>query len=193
MSNGKQAIIFNGPPNSGKDIAAQVACRVLGANHIEFKSKLLEIAACLFNIELEEFMTLYNDRSTKELETCRLEGYSPRGAVMFVAEQVVKPNFGNDYFAYSAALQMRHGINVFSDGGFIEEVKEVYDECEGNLAIVQIQRPGYEYGADTRGYIDGYKDAQLYRLSNDDSLSIFVSRVSNTMQEIATNTQETQL
>lgn len=191
MSEGKYAIVFNGPPNSGKDTAAQlVLAAAHPSHHLEFKTKLLEITACLFNVSLDELLSLYNNRDTKEVETCRLEGYSPRGAVKFVAETVMKPNFGSHYFAYSAALKMVYGLNVFSDGGFISEIESVYDECDGQMMIVQIHRPGCDFQNDTRSYIDQYKDALVVKLHNDSDMSILRSRVINLINQFLTHIEE---
>ena len=58
-------------------------------------------------------------------------------------------------------------VNVFSDGGFEEEIVPIHKACDGNMMIIQIHRPGHDYSGDSRNYIHGslIKDHfHVYRL-----------------------------
>ena len=173
-----QTIIFNGPPNSGKDEAAAYVEKTLGAHRMQFKQHLFELAFVMFNVSPGEFFELYDNRETKEVPTCLLNGFSPRNALIYVSETVMKPNFGMDYFGRIAAEQMEYGVNVFSDGGFVEEIDPVYTQSDGRLLIVRLHRPGCDYSLDSRNYIYNNKYISV-DLHNDSSLEIFHLRIAD--------------
>lgn len=174
------AIIFNGPPHSGKDHAAKlVAQSLIPAQHCQFKEHLFKLVLVIFNVTEEEFFSLYNNRETKEKPTCLLRGFSPREALIYVSEEVIKPKFGKQYFGEIAAENMCYGVNAFSDGGFLEELAPVYDTADGNLLIVRLHRPEYTFERfnDSRKYMEGYKDAKVVDLHNDSDLATFEVKV----------------
>lgn len=175
----KVVVIFNGPPGSGKDEAAEYCTEMFDpAYHMMFKEKLFELVLSIFNISDEEFFELYYNRETKNLPTCKLRGFSPRSAMIYVSETVIKPHFGKDYYGLCAAENMKgHGIYFFSDGGFKEEFKPVYDECEGNMLIIRLHREGCNYSEDSRGYIHNFIDTTEVDVYNDSSLEDFKVKV----------------
>lgn len=183
VNNGKYVIIFNGPPGSGKDHAADLVTNMFDrSKHLRFKDHLFKCVTTLFNVTDEEFFEKYNDREQKEKSTCLLEGYSPREAMIFVSETVIKPKFGHDYFGHIAADNLIYGINAFSDGGFTEELEPVYNECDGNMIIVQLHCPWSNFDNDSRTYIDEFKDVPILKLINDSTIEIFEIKVMNILQ-----------
>ena len=186
----KQVIIFNGPPGSGKDYICNYLSNVLDrTRHSEFKEHLFRCTCVLFNVTYEEFMELYTDREKKETSTCLLYGYSPREAMIYVSEEVIKPKFGKDYFGLCTAENLGFGLTVFSDGGFIEELEAVYDECDGNMMIVQLHRDGCDFSKDSRSYINDFKDVPIVKIFNNSDISNFelavLERVSEWLETIA--------
>jgi hypothetical protein len=176
----KKVIIFNGPPSSGKDeCCAYVQAMFDNVTIQMFKSKLFELVIALYNISPDDFYALYDNREKKELPTCKLNGLSPREAMIFVSEMVVKPNYGAEYFGMIAAEYLQLGLNVFSDGGFPEELTPVLDECNGAMLIVQLHRPGYDYEGDSRSYIDEFYGVPIIKLHNDQGLDILMLKIYN--------------
>lgn len=104
-------------------------------------------------------------------------GYSPRESMQFASEVVIKPNFGQDYFGIVAAENLNNGINVFSDGGFVEELKPVYDECNGNMIIIQLYRDGCNFDNDTRYYVEHFMDVPIIKLYNNGTLDDFKEKL----------------
>lgn len=97
-----------------------------------------------------------------------------------MSEEVIKPNFGKEYFGEATAENMQPGINVISDCGFGEELGPIYRECEGNMLIMQISRIGCTFAGDSRSYINGFDQAAVTTIHND-STDNFVKGMSVTI------------
>lgn len=185
------SIIFNGPPGSGKDEAAKTIREFDPTNtvHLEFKTQLIEHALDLFEIDRDLFMSLYNDRNTKEERSIHLtlDGktlYSPREALIYTSEVVYKPRYGKGYFGECAARLLQDGkINVFSDGGFVEEIIPVANRCQNRLAIVHLYREGCSFKSDSRSYVH-IEDVLQYTIINNHGLELFQSSVINIYNQI---------
>jgi hypothetical protein len=169
----KLVIIFNGPPNSGKDYAARVVTDTFqGAVHLEFKKALREVAHYMVSLaqpELPEVQLLEavkycnlleyaRDKSVKDTVICdEFGGRTWRQFLIWISETVLKPIFGQDIFGRAAAKLVQEtdaSIIAFSDGGFQSEVDELL-KLEGvTVVVVQLHRDGCEWGNDSRGYIN---------------------------------------
>lgn len=190
-------VIFNGPPGCGKDSAVEYlqTCGRLKRQpyHMMFKDKLFDITLTIFNIGEDRFFELYNNRVTKNLPTSELRGFSPRAALIFVSENVIKPNFDKSFFGDALAKDVQaiiyesklSGNNtsprfLISDGGFKEEIQPLYDALEGRLAVVRITRPGCTYEGDSRGFLTDAllpKGTVTHDIVNDGSLESFYHKV----------------
>lgn len=165
----KSAVIYNGPPGSGKDFI----CKELVASedevvfHREFKHRLYMLTMNIYGVSPDVFWEIYNDRAVKEKPLDIFDGLSIRQAMIKVSEEAIKPVFGKDYFGRAAANSMLPGLNVFSDGGFIEELEPVYEATEGNLLIVRIHADGCDFKSDSRNYIQEFKDVPIIDIHND--------------------------
>ncbi|CCI88872.2 hypothetical protein BN109_033 [Yersinia phage phi80-18] len=158
-------ILLNGPPGCGKDTISNGlwgASTIAGKQfkQMEIKRELFQQVFKYFHLDLEEqrdFYELYNSRETKELPCGRLDDLSPRGAMIYVSEEVCKPEYGNNFFGKEAAHRLlehwRSGakLAVFSDGGFREEVQELAKVA--NLFVVRLHGRG-DWGNDSRSYLD---------------------------------------
>lgn len=152
----KDIIILNGPPGSGKD----AICNYLvdywpDCKHLEVKKRLFELVLSISGMEPGEWWALYDNRITKEKPHPKLANLSPRQFMIHVSESVMKPLFGKDYFGRYAAEQVakhHHGMVVFSDGGFPEEVQLL--SAAGSVHLVHIYREGYSFEGDSRNYLD---------------------------------------
>ncbi len=150
-------MLFNGPPRSGKDVAADYFKKQKGWKHLSFKYQLYKETAKYFGINYDWFMERYDDRSVKEVPHMDLGHMSCREAMIYVSEKVIKPKRGLDYFG----LQVANEIDVtkdyaISDGGFIDELIPVINRVgSNNFVLVQLTREGCDYSTDSRRYFDG--------------------------------------
>lgn len=154
-------IILNGPPGCGKDFAATViGHRIPFVRVRAFKTHLISITAQLFRVDEEEFFEMCADRTTKDAFNPRLRGLSPREALIFVSETVVKPNFGKEYFGYTEVESLVrdpdcHGRHiVYSDGGFLPEILTLAERFGyKNILVVRIHAEGKSFRGDSRSYL----------------------------------------
>jgi hypothetical protein len=146
-------VILNGPAGSGKDSAATYLAGH-GFVHLEFKKKLFELTKSIYCISDKDWDKLYT-RQNKETPSELLNGLSPRQALIKVSEEGIKPNFGKEYFGIAAAKSVRpNQMNVFSDGGFAEELKPLITMYgPENILILQIYREGCSFAGDSRNYV----------------------------------------
>ena len=153
MSNTK-IIILNGAPNSGKDMVAAAFVRAFNWQHCEFKKKLFQLTQDLYCVNSFEW-SLHYGRAMKEQPWSKLNGLSPRQALINVSENIVKPNFGKDYFGKAAALSVIEGWgNIFSDGGFMSELVPLIDKFgQENILLIRLHRDGCTFAGDSRAYL----------------------------------------
>lgn len=149
------SIIFNGPPSSGKDTVCDHLLEYYGdgtVNHLRFKDQLFTSTCSHYGISYGEFMMNYTTEK-KNLSHEKLGGLSPREALIHVSEDICKPKYGKDYFGQQSAKRLQENkVNVFSDGGFLEEINPIYDASD-YLLIVQLYRTGCTFEGDSRSYV----------------------------------------
>ena len=153
-----KVVILNGPPNCGKDTLADAMWHDYTGAQVErraMKDGLIDLTADLLLVDREWFRVVCADRDWKEEPMDRLGGRSPRQALIYVSEEVVKPAFGSDYFGRYAANNLEQGaLNIFSDGGFVEEVIPLLNAVGlDNVLLVQLFRNGCSFEGDSRSYL----------------------------------------
>lgn len=158
--NPTRVVVLNGPPNSGKDTLADYMChkyREAGevAERRAFKDGLIELAAKLMLVDEDWFRKVCADRDQKERAQAQLGGLSPRQALIFVSEDVVKPKMGDQYFgSYMAQNLTKGAIHFVSDGGFVRELVPIMDKLgRDNLLVVHLHREGCTFEGDSRDYV----------------------------------------
>lgn len=175
-------IIFNACPDSGKDIAKDLLSKKRVIIPFSFKSGLLDITLSIYNIP----KILWNDwysREGKELPRSELGGLSCRQTLIKVSEEIIKPNYGKDFFGkresnYVKSMNTYSGITigVSSDGGFNEEIVPLGESFGWeNIYIVRIERPGRNWDGDSRSWIDleNVPDENYITILNDGTLEEF--------------------
>jgi len=134
------------------------------------------------------------------------DGLSMRQALIKVSEEVIKPNFGKDYFGKATAMSiincdaynLDEDIFYITDSGFIEEldrfvdiVEEQTNGCNHVYLLVNLYRDGtsFEKYNDSRSYINTNRIPQ-YTLHNDSDIEIvngmldeFINHSTDTMME----------
>jgi len=127
----KHNVIFvNGPPSSGKDTIGRILHSAIPHYTIIEKAAgpLYKAVREIFGIGVDEWDIMYN--SAKEEPTERLLGMSPRQAMIWMSEDVMKPKFGDGFFGVSLANRISgHAQNkdkkisfIITDAGFGAEV-----------------------------------------------------------------------
>ena len=180
----KKVIIYNAPPNSGKDVAAQLP-KPVSTRHVEFKNKLIELTCVIYSVTRQYFDSIYT-RELKDTPMDFLFGLSPRQALIKVSEECIKPNYGADYFGKALATNIDK-INApyfeCSDGGFALEIPPLYEIIKPeNLLIVRVYRSGCDYIGDSRSYIhpqDVHPLTKVIDLYNNSTLVNYKNTVSS--------------
>lgn len=146
-----RTIIMNGPPCSGKDILGAALAEALGANIKRFKDALYRQTSSFFGVPKKTLVSLATNRDTKERPHPLFNGLSPREALIYVSEEVIKPAEGISYFGDRLAEDLE-GTTVITDGGFDEEITPIVEKSDYTL-IVQLIREGCTFEGDSRAYI----------------------------------------
>lgn len=153
-----RVILLNGPPNSGKDtLAAGLANHLLPYQTAvlrSFKTPLYQLASIFYGIPFDEVITLCTDRDLKDRHSDEF-GCTPREALIFISETVVKPNFGDDWFGLQAVRSLAEDcINIFTDSGFEKEAMPLYEIAgRDNFLLVHVHRDGCSFEGDSRDYL----------------------------------------
>lgn len=186
----KKAIIFNAPPNAGKDIATDhivnyLSSKGVAAYHKEVKENLFKAVKSAYGVSDSEWDMLYQ-REFKEYPSHHLRignfDTSPRNAMIHISENVLKPLFGKDVFGIMAAKSLEDGVNVFSDGGFPEEVQCILDEVGvDNFLLVHVTREGCSFEGDSRNYVKGFPNTVT--LHNDGTLQEYLDECIELVEE----------
>lgn len=171
-------VVFNGPPGSGKDTAADFITFHLGANHVRFKDPLVDITCTVYKVSAGWWRAHYT-RDLKEVRQPELRDQSPREALIHVSENVIKPSFGADAFGRVAAAALTpSGLNVISDGGFVHELAPVVAAVgQDNVLVIRLHRDGCDFSRDSRAYLpDRALGCRVLDLDNDGSVETFCTR-----------------
>ena len=179
MENKPKVILLNAPPRAGKDDVSNFLWDSFYMNQIEAKDQLVKIARAIAQMDNYEWSSLYNSRETKELPTKRLFGRSPRKHLIYVAEEVIKPAFGKDYFGNIIAGKIHADYSVVSDIGFIEEVTPIINKVgQENVTLIRIHREGSSFEEESRGWLRGICDRE-FDVSNDGTLEELFIKVAS--------------
>lgn len=180
----KKIIIFNGPPGSGKDTAADyLHNEVFKAEYSKTPPSIrLNMADALKDLT----HIIYGVKGpTRQFEYCKdvpqavFFGLTPRQAYIDVSEKRMKPAYGKTVFGEifcRAAKQSEAEYIICSDGGFEEEIDSVIDAFgEDSLYLFHVHRPGYDFKNDSRS--DVYPDKIKYVIYNHGSLPEFQRQI----------------
>lgn len=174
-------ILIIGSKGSGKDYAAGlikwgIAAKV-GSKVVldKFALPLQRAIPTLFGISGEEWEVMYNQH--KEIPHKSLHNLSPREAVVWMAEEVVKPKFGSNFFGEVVSNKLENyysrGVDlvVYSDFGFLSEWESL-DKCEviDNVFVLELNsEDGVHTGERKSGFTAeelGIKDSRYAKVFN---------------------------
>lgn len=174
-----KVILFNGPPGSGKDVAVAHLMKKYPDKFVkrEYKTKLIELTKLMYDCPNELWDEL-QPRENKEVPHPIFEGRSPRQALIYISEEIMKPNFGQDYLSKSLVANLNHKkVNLVPDCGFPIELDSVVDKVGAdNVILVRIHRPGCDFSNDSRMYVSNDK-VLTYEINNNGSLESFLDGI----------------
>lgn len=190
-----KVIIFNAPPQSGKDTCAEYCCQFLPSVHSRFKKPLIEMCSNILKVESTDFLRCYekkkdfkgtihiNNSFTYHKEAFNL---SIREFMIHISENVMKPTFGDMFFGLYAGQNLNtEKWNIFSDGGFPEEIKGLCEYIpKENIIVVKIQRDGCSFENDSRGWIDESLVGETIVIPNNDSLEELFLRLDYLIENV---------
>lgn len=186
-------VIFNGPPRSGKNTAADYAHRqcvrddLKNASYqslrLNFADPLKEITHIIYGLKVDkDYFEHWKDTPLPEFSW-----KTPRRAYIEVSEERMKPTFGKDVFGQIFCRTLRNlkdkpDVVFVSDGGFKEEVEVIVDQFgENSLRLIHLTRPGCSFANDSRSYVC---PERLYRtVPNDGELPDFFNRISEVLRD----------
>lgn len=174
--------LFNGPPGSGKGEACNYMARVYPwyVKKMSFKTKLVELTQLLYNVSPELWDDWYT-REGKEMSRKELNGLSCRQALIHISEDIIKPNFGKDYWgkALMNNLPTNNTTDVFiDDAGFVEEVTPIIDKVgQDNVVLIHIHREGCSFKGDSRSWIPDDMFKNYYVINNDGDLPALYEKI----------------
>lgn len=166
----KRVILINGPPDSGKDLSAVILRNMLTDQHdntslpympiiMKFADPLKAAAHQILNIpySCEHYEKIHGNQWKNEPQI-EFFGKTPRSEYIALSEEYLKPRHGADVFGRIAArrIQLHRGIAtfIFADSGFAEEAFPVIERVGlSNVVLLELVRPGCDFGGDSRGYI----------------------------------------
>ncbi len=187
-------LFLNGPPRSGKDTIAQYISEtykniihVKMANHLK---NIAHILAGLTDIEIDYFEDCKDYASVQlPYKVDKGDFYTPREWYMHVAENIIKPSLGDDYFGRmllktilkEEGKHFRSQLFVVSDSGFLCEAEPIIAHQNGEDCYnIQIRRDGYNFNHDSRSYWS-HPQVSEYHIDNSSEIPYLENRIDELM------------
>lgn len=155
MTTGKRIIFVNGVKRSGKDTIGDILLWSHGAAIHKAAEPLYEAIRETFSLTEGHWSHIYNNH--KEEPCKELWGMSPRQAMIWYSEDVIKPKFGQRFFGVQLAERIKQDgcdLAVVTDSGMIEEVIGCMENTEDyEHFLINVIRDGTSREGDSREVI----------------------------------------
>lgn len=153
-----KVIILNGPPRSGKDMAATFIKKDMrNVGVFTFKKPLIRIFQATVPVSNDHHHSMLNT-DLKDVESQWCGGMTPRQYLIKISQEWLKPVFGDDALGKWLAYDIQTTpceFAVIPDGGFNDEAKVLAGTFGyNNVYVIHLYRDGTDYSNDSRGYID---------------------------------------
>lgn len=157
-------VLFNGPPEAGKDTLTIELAQALNAPVAlgRMSAPLKRGVAALYDIDPEEF-----EQMPKGKPSPKLLGQTPRQAQIDLSEKWLKPKHGQDVLGkimvnsldqLIAALQEENldvGYIAVPDSGFHCELPPLVERFGAvNFLLLRLHRKDKDFNSDSRSYVD---------------------------------------
>jgi hypothetical protein len=174
-------VILNCPPRSGKDATGEYLVNTKNCVSLSFKQRLINITLAIYGINPFEWAERYE--TMKEVPWDKLDGLSQRQALIKTSEEVIKPNYGKDFFGlallqeFQKASRVMEEVDYFivTDGGFVEELEPLI----GNDVVI------LQWDADFSGTVTNFDNDSRDWVSVDGIPTYRLKRNSGTIEEYA--------
>lgn len=180
-----RVVLFNGPPGSGKDTAANFALKFLKQHDIEWDDVCqMKFSSCLKRAA-HELLGLSGKsadyyEASKDQQMDEFFGMSPRDVYIALSENFAKRFFTSTFFGDVMVRELEsihafgeHCCVIFSDSGFINELIPLVTASVKNdkFLILQMQREGCTFDNDSRSYINyDHPQVEVMLLDNNGTL-----------------------
>ena len=158
---GLKIVLLNGPPGSGKDTAGLHLTNTLPETTTASYSKpLKQMTNAVFGLASLPYDAF---ETVKNVPNSLFYGMTPRAAWILVAEKMVKPLLGADFFGKLLLRelwllrQQGYKLVAITDSGFTDESRVVIDAVGAdNVYLVRIhaQARNCHFATDSRGYLE---------------------------------------
>lgn len=200
--NENHTFIFNGPPRSGKDTAANHAYEhSAGWNQrlrIKFAQPIDDAISAIFRLSPDYYhrwQKYRNDPILKDSEPfLDASGKTAREIMIGFSEVFAKPYLGQGIFAYLAAQQVRKiqrhynpTLTVVSDCGFQEEFDIFARRTakDSQIHLITLNRTGCDFSNDSRQYVQPNNWTQSHTvLENNSTQAEFEKRIIELIKEL---------
>ena len=166
-------VLFNGPPRSGKDSACEIIMKHYPEVHYAyFKEVLYKESAKILGLDFNFWAKVCQNGDLKDLPMLIMSAgetgamMTPRDILIYLAEKVLKPKYGQDFIARETAntiaelIQLQReksneeAVIVVPDLGFDYEIDTVRKMIpDAHVISVAIHRPGFTFEGDSRNYV----------------------------------------
>lgn len=175
MLQNKFIVVFNGPPGSGKDTAAQL---LMDSHMWDIPVLVSPMAMSMRLAGMAMLGHEYSDELYAELKETPIDvfnGLNFRQWMIDFSESYMKPNYGEDVWGRLKVeeIKNRYGdlpaLIVMPDGGFYAEQRVIVESVGAeNYQLVHLHRDGCDWSKDSRRYIE-FNDptVNVARLDND--------------------------
>ena len=171
-------IILNGPPNSGKDTAAEFIVKMLSqVNHAKLSRPLKSAVNNIFDLQPGTLKFFQED---SDLKSPFLLGSTYRQAQIDIF-RMLQGKYGADILAKLFIRYAKKNIAakhiVLSDCGRTIEASALVEHFgPSNIALIKLMRPDHDFRADIREYVDITCDKKAV-IDNKHDLDIFETQV----------------
>lgn len=185
----KKIFLFNGPPSSGKDTAAEAMASLFDEGTlVKFAEPLKDGAKALFGLDDEEFKVLDTDPVKSEPNEVFF-GRSCRDIQILLSEEFLKRVYDKRIFGQiltSKIVRDSSTLYFVSDSGFQEEAEVLIDHFGAdNVRLIRIHRTGKSFEGDSRSYIDLlHRGVMTFDVENPEGqIDEFLSRVESIVKQ----------
>lgn len=173
----KKAVLFNGPPRSGKDTSTEILLNLISdidisSDVLKFTKPVKDITHKLYGLERYSH-DYFEDVKDTPLDV--FNGKTPREAYIETSTSF-REKYGFDFFAKKFVEMIDNSdkqLIVNMDVGYDYEAEAVVNALGvDNVLICKIHRIGHDFSNDCRSFvnINGVKETEIYNNSDKDML-----------------------